>query len=164
MGDPQERTVGKAFVAGLIVGEGCFCLAAQNRKATTSRPERLSIYPSFFIGMNDEETMTLLYNTLRAEGIGCYWSPRYEYHHKKLGDYTQSRIQVNGMKRIEKLIRWLRDDLTGEKKQAADLVMEFIESRKANGNYKMPYSENEKEIVRKLRAVNGTSPRKRNPL
>lgn len=150
MDNQQGRIVGLDYIAGLAVGEGSFVLAVNNL-----RRGKVIIRPAFVMQMNDGETMRIVYDSLRAHGIGAHMS-----HRPNRGCWV---IQTHGMKRTEALATALMPHLTGTKRKAAELVLEFCDSRRESPrNY--PYTENDIDIVRRLREVNGIPNRKKNPL
>lgn len=150
MVNQQGRTVGRDFIAGLVVGEGSFILAVHKQ-----RGDKLRIKPQFYLQMNDGETVQAVYESLREKGIGAHL-----HHRPNRGCWT---LQVAGFGRMWKLITFLMPALTGTKRQAAELVGAFIASRQEKSTG-AAYSEAEKELVRKLRATNGQHNGKKNPL
>jgi hypothetical protein len=150
MVNQQGRTVSLDFIAGLVVGEGSFCLAVNNLKHG-----KVNIKPGFVMQMNDGETMEIVYHSLREHGVGAYF-----HHRPNRGCWT---VQVHGIKRVESLTKALMPWLTGTKKRSAELVLEFCQSRhETPRNY--PYTDEQIDIVRRLREVNGIPNRKKNPL
>lgn len=154
LGNQPERTVGLDFIAGLVTGEGCFCLAVQRVKA---RKGSLRITPMFDMFMSDTETIEIVASSLEQYGLPVYRADR-----PKAGR-GQTGIHASGILRVKRYCETLLPYLTGQKHQAATLVLRFIESRLAKPK-QSPYSDDELAIVRDLRLVNGNTNGKKTPL
>ena len=150
MDNQQGRTVGPDFIAGLVVGEGSFLLAAHK-----IRGDKLRIKPQFYMQMNDGETMEIVHRSLKQAGIGAHL-----HHRPDRGCWT---LQVAGFQRMKSLISYLGPHLTGQKKKAADLVFVFIK-RRLDLPPSSPYTDEDREFVRQLRAINGNRRGHKNPL
>ncbi len=149
MGNQQERTVGPEFLAGLIVGEGSFCIGIHRR-----RHDKLSATPIFRLGMNDVETVELAARSLQALDLPVYISK-----HKSNGMV----IDVRGLKRLERYCLMFIPYLTGTKREAARVVLTFCLSRLSKPTNE-PINEEEKDLIRLLRTINGNKNGKKNPL
>ena len=140
----------KSFIGGLVTGEGSFLLAVHKQRA-----DKIRIKPAFYMQMDDGATMQAVGQYLKDEGHGIYM-----HHRPERGCWT---IQVNGYQRVKRFTEDISPYLTGTKKKAAEIVMEFIDSRLSKPQH-LPYEESEKDLVRKLRSVNGNRNGRKNPL
>jgi hypothetical protein len=157
LGNPQERLEmesTKWFLGGLITGEGCFCFSVQHVKA---RKGKLRITPIFSMFMSDEQTIRLAAAALDGMGLPVYMQERPKAGRGQIG------IHIGGIKRVGRYCEELIPYLTGQKKEAAKIVHQFILSRGAQDK-QAPYSDLELDLVRKLRDVNGNTKGKKNPL
>ena len=143
MGNQQER---RAVIAGLITGEGGFHLGVENRP-------RLRIKPIFQMKMADRETMEFVIDYFQLVGLPVY----------RLDDGPFVRIRSDGLKRTRRVIEHFLPLLTGTKRQAASMVLRFIESRESKESYS-PYSGEEIQMVTELRSINGVRNGKKNKL
>ena len=149
-------TLSLEFIAGLITGEGSFCIAVNRR-----RHDKTRIYPIFSMFMSDRVTIELVAESLKAHGLPVYVMERPKAARDQVG------IHINGMKRSRRYCETFIPYLTGQKKRAAELVLEFINDRendRAVQGRTVPYSERQKEIVTELRSVNGNTNGRKNPL
>jgi hypothetical protein len=158
LGNPQGRlemdsTWSPYFIAGLITGEGSFCLGVQR-----VRGNKLRITPIFALFMSDRETVMTVAGELQLLGLPVYIQERPKAGRDQVG------IHIHGMKRVMRYCQYFSQYLTGQKKQACDLVYDFIESRERHPVKGSPYTEQEKDIVRRLREVNGNTNGRKNPL
>ncbi len=159
MANQQERTAELHFIAGLATGEGCFFLAVNKVRGRGGKERENAsagyrITPGFRLFMKDHETIHYAADVLRSHGL-----PVYLYNRKDgmLG------LHAMGMKRTKRYVDTLLPFLTGKKKSAAEIVGKFIESREAKPNGSN-YDETELELVTELRAVNGNTNGRKNPL
>jgi hypothetical protein len=154
LGNPQERPEADALshdaVAGLFVGEAWFGLTTQ-RTPKLKVKHGFTIRPRFAIQMNDLEAMAALSLTLDKWGI-----PHSLLAKKSKGETwnDSARIEIQGCKRLQNLLNVILPHLFGNKRRAAELVLEFIELR-ASKVQASPYGDDEIRIVNELRAVNG---------
>lgn len=151
-----EMILSLDYLAGLIAGEGSFCLAVQHRKHTNTR-----IFPIFAIFMADRETIELAAASLRHHGLPVYVTERPKAGNGQVG------IHISGFKRCRQYCETFIPLMTGQKRQAAQLVLDFIEDREASGaasGKTVPYTDRQKNIVHKLRSVNGNTKGRKNPL
>lgn len=159
MADQQGKTLGLEYVAGLICGEGTFCLGVHRIKA---RKGSLRIIPIFEIFMCDEQTILQAAEILRNHDLPVYLQRRDKATRK-----LHVGIHAAGIKRVKRYCDTFIPYLTGTKKEAAILVLEFCEIRLSTplrGPVKIPYTDRELQIVRELREVNGNPNGKKNPL
>ena len=157
MDDQQGRLVSLDYIAGLITGEGCFCLAVQRIAA---RKGQLRITPIFDIFMSDRETIHIVAESLKSYGLPVYLQDREKAARNHMG------IHASGMLRVKRYCETFIPLMTGQKQAAAELVFEFINSRLAveRDGKKRPYTYEELHIVEKLRSVNGNVRGKKTPL
>jgi hypothetical protein len=155
LGNQQERlTVDtSSYLGGLVTGEGCFCFSVQNL-----RHGKLRITPIFAMFMSDRVTIDHAAEALAELGL-----PVYRQERPKATGRGQCGININGLRRVKKYCDTLLPFLTGQKREAATIVLEFIESRLSKPTH-LPYSEEEIELVRRLRLVNGNTRGKKTPL
>lgn len=150
--------MGLDYLAGLICGEGSFCLAVQR---VAARKGALRITPIFAMFMSDRDTVEIAADSLRHHGLSVYVQERPKAGRGQVG------IHANGMMRVKRYCETFIPLMTGQKRKAAELVLEFIDSRLAPHEYVgkgRPYTEKELQIVRDLRMVNGNTNGKKTPL
>ena len=152
--------MGLDFLAGLITGEGCFCLAVQR---IAERKGKLRITPIFNMFMSDRKTIDLAVASLKQHGLPVYVQERPKAARDQVG------IHASGMLRVKRYCDTFLPLLTGQKLRAAELVNEFITSRlddpfPGGSKGRRPYSQRELQIVTELRAVNGNTRGKKTPL
>ena len=159
MDNQQERTPSLDFVAGLAVGEGCFYLAVMKvrnrggtKRANASGGYRIT--PGFRLFMDDRESILLAAQTLKEAGLPVYLGERKD---GSLG------IHATGAKRVKRYVDTLLPLLTGTKRQAASKVGEFIERRLARP-HGANYTDEELQLVRDLRQINGNRNGRKNPV
>lgn len=143
LGNQQER---RAVVAGLITGEGSFCLGVENYR-------NFRIKPIFQMKMADTETMKFVISYFQEVGLAVYV--------REDGPFI--RIRSDGMKRAKRVAEHFLPFLTGTKRQAASQILRFIESRESKESYS-PYSDEEIQMVEELRAINGVKNGKKTQL
>ena len=160
IGNPQATREEIGWLAGIIDGEGYLGFQIENDR----RRGRMSfgIRPSLHISNTDEEIILRSRDICRKLGINPYIRATKANTQIKKDQY---RLQVRDMNRLDTLLRAVRDNLTGLKQKRADLVLEFIELRRAaqwtwiapgnatnqSGAIK-PYSEREWQIVHECKA------------
>ena len=155
MDDQQERPVGLDFVAGLVTGEGSFCIAVQRM-----RGDRFRFIPIFSMAMTDTDTMEIVAQTMKDNGLPVYMRRKDPTHP---GAQPQVEMRIAGYKRIQPLLESLIPYLTGTKKQSAILVSQFVALRADRPANSKP-SEDEFELIRRLRIMNGNRRGKKTPL
>jgi hypothetical protein len=144
----------RSWLGGLVTGEGCFCFSVQR---VAARRGKLRITPIFSMFMADRETV----NTA-AEICGDLGLPVYMQERPKAGR-DQVGLHIGGLKRVRRYCEELLPVLSGQKMEAASLVLQFIDLREQKPKG-APYSEPELAIVRNLRNVNGNTNGRKNPL
>jgi hypothetical protein len=157
-------TLSLQYVAGLIAGEGTFCLGVMR---VANRRGGARITPIFGIYMTDEDTIGQVADSLREHGLPVYYQERL-----KAGSKGNPRkhvgIHASGIKRVKRYCDTFVPLLTGQKRRAAELVQEFCDSRLATprggtrGN--PPYTERQIQIVEELRTVNSVGNGRKNPV
>src|ERR1700737_4341355 len=94
--------------------------------------------------MADRETMEFVIDYFKSVELPLY----------RLDDGPFIRIRSDGLKRTKRVVEHFLPLLTGTKRQAAAVVLRFIESRESKESYS-PYSGEEIQMVEKLRSING---------
>lgn len=138
----QERLLSLDFVAGLIVGEGCFTVTVARRAERLKHKHNFVMNAMFSLGMNDVVTMEMVRKSFVAWGLAHY----VERSTKRNG----YRISAVGIKRVSKIIEHFKPALTGTKLEAAIAVEEFINLRLSKPQAS-PYGEGEFAIVNRIR-------------
>lgn len=138
----QERLLSPDFVAGLIVGEGCFTVTVARRAERLKNKHNFVMNAMFSIGMNDVETMEAVRRSFVSWGLAHY----VERGTKRNG----YRISAVGIKRVSRIIDFFLPYLTGKKLEAALAVQEFINLRLSKPQAS-PYGEDEFAIVERIR-------------
>ena len=147
MGDQQERPVDKHFVAGVIVAEGCFGLDCHSHHGLKLR-FGYAIRPKFCLQMHDAATMKLICEEWDRLGLPIYYCDV----------PTGMRIEIQGCKRVKRVLDVFLPLLTGEKKSAAEVVRRFIALRFSKSP-RAPYSREEMECVNEIRRINSPNSR-----
>jgi hypothetical protein len=143
MDNQQER---RAVVGGLITGEGGFHLGVETHR-------NLRIKPIFQMKMADKETMEFVIDYFKSAELSLY----------RLDDGPFIRIRADGLKRTKRVIEHFLPVLTGTKRQAASIVLRYIQSRESKES-QSPYSGDEIRMVELLRSINGVRNGKKNQL
>lgn len=149
MDNQQRKTVGLDFIAGILTGEGSFFIEVWKH-----RGDKLKLTPVVCVRMKDTHTMELVADGLRQHGLPVWVT------NKPIG---MTSFRVQGLKRAKKYIDTFLPYLTGTKYEAARLLGEFVDMRLASP-VGSGYTEEQIEVVKKLREVNGVPNRRRNPL
>ncbi len=145
-GNQQERPIlSPDFLAGLIVGEGSYYIGI--RRAKKPKGYYVSIYPGFGLRMNDMETLNRAVESMQAYELDVYLSPTLTHGCQV--------ISVVGLRQMRTHLDFFLPLLTGKKQQAAEIVSEFVDLRVAKA--KKPYTDNEIDLIERLREVNGPS-------
>jgi hypothetical protein len=134
----QESPRTLDWAAGLICGEGSFGFVLQRKRHNV-----VKVTPVFAIEMKDAEAIDVLTDILKRHDLPVYRIERGEMH----------GIRVTGLKRLERYVEVLYPVLTGQKKEAARIIGEFIKSRKAQ-TYGAQFTPHEVELIRASRANN----------
>lgn len=141
----QERSiVSPEFLAGLIVGEGSYCIAIARNKATGY----ISLNPMMSLRMNDLETIDRVCEAFSYYGLDLYRNPAM-YH-------RCASVSVVGCKRLRPHLDFFLPLLTGKKLEAAMIVAEFVD-RRLGPKRNLSYTEEDVNLVERLREVNGPS-------
>lgn len=130
------------------MGEGHFGFTLQRKKHNVVR-----VTPVFSIGMKDEEAIDLAAEILQRHGLPVYRPPM------RNGMHT---IQVTGAKRLKRYVDTLLPHLRGQKREAARLVGEYVDSRMGRP-YASPYTEREVELIKLNRLGNAGNRGKLSP-
>jgi hypothetical protein len=155
LGNQQERpqVLSHDFVGGLITGEGWFGLTMQTTPRLKTK-HGYTITPRFAMQMNDFETMSRFLATLDEWECG-YYIPRLVKRPTK-AQRDGLRVEIVGMKRVKKFIDIVVPHLAGQKRQAAEIVQQYVDLRLSKAQA-APYGEEEFELVNRLRYVNGAN-------
>lgn len=146
-----ERTLlSLDYMAGLITGEGCFALGVRKKREDT-----LQIVPIFQLFMNDLVAVKAFAVSLARFGLPVREATRKDGH---IG------VWATGGKRVKPYTETFAPLLTGQKRQAALVVDEFIASRRQHPSPNARYTDAELALVEKLRAINGNRRGFKNPL
>jgi len=148
-GNQQERPIlSPEFLAGLIVGEGSYFIGIRRHK----KPHGyyVSIYPGFCLRMNDVETIGLMEVSFEAYGLDVYRNPA--VYHRCVA------LHVVGLRQMRTHLDFFLPLLTGKKRQAAEIVSEFVDRRRERP--KAPYTDEEIDLIERVREVNGPSRRR----
>lgn len=148
MGNQQERSLPLAWFGGLATGEGSFGFTVHKL-----RHDRTKITPLFSLGMKDEASVDLAQQVLIAHGLPVYRAARRAN--------AMHYINVSGYKRLKKYCEALIPYLGGQKREAAETVLAFVNSRLSKPRYE-PYTREEVELVLKSRRINGNRSSARN--
>lgn len=140
MGNQQERTLGLPFVAGLIVGEGCFQLTVNRIRGT------FRILPRLRVVMDDHRSLRIAESILKEHGLSPYM-----YERQKGKSLC---LEFSSYGKLAKVLEQILPLLTGTKRDAAEVVKRFVDSR-----YSLPrasqYTDAELAMVEEIRAING---------
>jgi hypothetical protein len=143
----RERLLSQETMAGLIMGEGWFGFFTYQVK----RSPRLNIRPGFAITMNDLELMEWFIRSAEALGLPMHIQPV----KRKLNQHRPGvRVEARGLKRTKRWLDVFLPLMVGAKREVAEEVAEFIESRTSKP-VAAPFTEAELEMVRRSRRMNG---------
>lgn len=143
MENEQARLIDLAYLAGLLDGEGWIGLG-KHKPSRSTVVGGYQLRPSVAIHVKSPELVEHLDNLARRNDL-----PSYVQH---MGNGT-SRWSVRGAKRVKRVLEAVLPFLY-EKRKAAELVLEFIESR-FSWEYGQGLKPRELEIYEDLRALNG---------
>jgi hypothetical protein len=138
----QERPLSREYVAGLIVGEGCFTIVVSRRAERLKHKHNFVMKPMFAMSMKDIETMNLVCHALDSWGLS--------YLREDLTAKSMVRVSAYGIKRVSRIIECFLPYLTGTKRLAAEVVMEFMRLRLSKPQAS-PYGEEEFALANRLR-------------
>jgi hypothetical protein len=140
------------FLAGLIVGEGCFTLSVNRLKQ--SKTDWLRITPIFSISMTDFEVMENVAHSFKE-----YDLPVYLKNISALNAKRERRpalnIHISGIKRCHRISSFFLPHLIGNKRAAAEVVRDYCEHRLTR--HHRGISEYDIECIERIRKVNGTN-------
>lgn len=141
-GNQQERSVlSQDALAGLIVGEGSYCIAIARARGY------ISLRPMFSLRMNDVETIDLICSSFEHFGLDIYRNPAV-YH-------RCHSVSVDGAARMRRHLDFFLPVLFGKKREAAQVLSEFTDWRL--GRMGLSYTEEDVVFVERLREINGPS-------
>lgn len=116
------------WAGGLVTGEGCFSLSVRRNKVREGSDHWLHINPLFALTMTDIDTMDSLVATFRAHNLPIYVHDGVSK--SRSGDTRPTRtLRVSGIARTHKVAKALLPHLDGNKRDAAQAVLEFCEHR-----------------------------------
>lgn len=160
IGNPQATREEIGWLAGIIDGEGYLGFQVENDRRGGRKS--FGIRPSLHISNTDEEIVLRSQAICRKLGINPYIRATKANTHIRKDQY---RLQIHSMSTLDTLLRAVRDNLTGLKQMRADLMLEFIESRKqaqwtwikpdnatGQSGAMKPYSDREWQIVHECKA------------
>lgn len=133
------------WLAGIIDGEGYLGLRWNLQRHRKKRYAQ----PQMHIANTDEAIILRCQSIIRKLGLNPYIRARQlKFGNRKI-DY---RIQLKNMSKVMRLLKAVRNDLTGNKKQRADIIIQFCEIRlerwERNGTAKyLPYTEKELQLI-----------------
>lgn len=135
----------------LIECEGSITIGMMPPTKTRNRP---ALYPTVDITNTDAGIIAEAKATLWLEGVGCTSRPK--RHGGGEGRKPRYDVNIHGHDRVVKILTALLPVLRYKKRQA-EIVLEFIESRRS-GNRKAEYSEYQWQLVTDVRKLNGRMP------
>lgn len=148
LGNPQSNSFSMEWLAGLIVGEGCFTIGAYRLKQSKSGWIRLS--PVFSLSMTDLVTMERVATSMREHGLRIYLSKRASV--SKHGSRPALNVQSTGIGSVGEIARAFAPLLSGQKQEAAEIVARFCERRL--NRHKRGIDEDDIRDVEAIRRVN----------
>ena len=168
LGNPQEITeTDKAWLAGIIEGDGALGMAFQVQRATHPRTFAVKPYVSF---CNQD--------ALLVEQVVCMFyvlSGKNVHLREVAGNYEHSRstisLELHGMASVKAVVDAIMPYLRGEKAARARMLHRFLESRfERHGGVRgpqtsaTPYNGEELTIIKNLYESGRRKGGKRNPL
>src|SRR5882724_2982384 len=148
MGNQQER-LDAARIAMLLDTDGWVSIRVLQR----SKVRVANLTPYCGAVNTSPELMEWAADAMTRLGIPRYVQhvnvAKYEY---AKGNKAQIRVLVNGLRRVQSLLKLVTPYLVAKQKQAI-LLMEFIESRLA-ASLKAAYTERELQLANEIRALN----------
>lgn len=159
MDNQQERSLkDKAWFAGIMEGEGWFCLTKDSHQKPRSDEQWTRFIPACGLCNADsliikECERILIENSIEYKTYSV--KPR-----KSVKGMTKPswQIMISGQKRCIILLNWIKDELRGEKKNKAEMILEYCNMRKEaiTGFYGVPYSERENQLCQLVRSSTTT--------
>jgi hypothetical protein len=144
LGNQQASLTELAWLAGIVDGEGYIGVQYYN-----TRKRNISISAELSICNTDEQIIFKSQNIIQKLGVNPYIQT-YMYGLKnKPKNKKQQKIVVHRMKQLSIVLKNINPYLTGNKKERAELVLEFCKSRMASfvPGRPTPYSNREIEII-----------------
>jgi hypothetical protein len=143
MDNTRRQSAGKnlAWFAGFLNGDGHISLLKQNMGKN-----RIIYSPKVGATNTDHSLIEECADILDNEEVGYY------INDKKSKNGIAKNINVKGFKRVTKLLPLMIPELRGKKKRQAELLLEWIISRKETGQNNT-YTERELEIYNQIREL-----------
>lgn len=166
IGNPLETAeTEKAWLAGVIEGDGAIGLGFQAQRATA--PRRFAVKPDISFSNQDALLIEKVVNLFSA------LSGKNAYIREQLGSYDRSHpvisVRLTGMAAVKVVLEAILPYMCGEKQARARLLHRFISSRferhqgRGNGASKTPYNEEEIVIIKTIYERGVRKGGKRNP-
>jgi hypothetical protein len=127
MGNQQATLAEIAWLAGFVDGDGYIGLTKNSCHDKKTKRFNTSVTAMLHISNCDEEIILKARDVMRKLGLNPYIRMYKEGKRSRKRDHY--RVQVKHMRKMIKLLTPLIPYMTGNKKQRAELVLEFCESR-----------------------------------
>ncbi len=148
MDNQQERLIrDKSWFVGILEGEGWFSMV-KGRTGITRFTPSLGICNTDSLIINELERILK-----EKEIVFKTYSVKPRMSKVKMCKPSW-QLMISGQKRCIPFLEWIMDELRGEKKKKAELILEYCNLRKQSvkGFCGIPYSERENEICLELRS------------
>lgn len=151
MGNQQRSLEARlAWLGGIMDGEGTISFASKYSK--TSRQKAYHFRPEFKLTNSCEKMMMEVRSILDELGCAYHVKVTDNPSKKKENWKKYTKVTVEGIKRLHKLLPIMIPYLISKREQA-ELVFAYIESRLAGG-HKDPVSDEQEAMVLKVRQLN----------
>jgi len=142
IGNQQVTQKEIGWLAGIVDGEGYLGLVWvwQYRGKKSDRRAQ----PQLHITNCDEMIILKCQMIMRKISLNPYIHACKGYGKVRKDSY---RIQLKNIAKIYRLLSWIKDDLTGNKKDRAEIIYEFCTLRMNKIHNQMPYTQRELELV-----------------
>lgn len=135
----------KAYIAGIVDGEGCITVCARSPKST-SRETSIQYVLTVSIQMCDDDLIRWIHSAIG--GIGSVY--RYKHHQPNHKDATSLRLGVrDGVILLRLILPYLR-----LKRRQAELFIEMVDIRKQSRVKRQFMPERQRQICDEFRVLN----------
>jgi len=146
--DNQQERLDKVYLACAIECEGHISLQYGRKTYNKDNGDlAIQILPRVGFTNKDDLLTEKVVRISKAHNIGCHVGSDCRLNGCK-------QTLWNGMKRVKSLLEFILPELLA-KKERAEIVLEFINSRLSNPNIHEPYSLKEWFLFREIRMKNG---------
>ena len=147
---PKASDIEKAWLAGFIDGEGSLMMGKRKDLTPHGFVRKKEVLPKLALSNTNIETLDYLVSLLNRLGLpyNIVWREWKNPKYKKAWD-----LRVTGLSRMRKWLLIIKPYLITKSRQA-ELLWEWIESRRQTDNQKKPYTAREWQILQEMSVIN----------